>query len=349
MTLRVLVATSFFPTPDNPGLGSYVTTQAEALREQGLDVDIFTLPTEGSALRRYLRGALELRRLARSGRYDVLHAHYGYMGVIARMQRALPLVVTFHGSDLLGGVTDPSGRHSLESRIGVRVGQALSRWVDAAIVQSGEMARKLGGRDHVNVISHEVDLELFRPVERGDARQQLGLDPERPYLLFAAHPRVHVKRYPLAEAAVQLLGERGVDAELLTVHREPQERLALYMNACDALVFPSFQEGSPNIVKQALACNLPIVSTDVGDVRELLGDAEGCFVCPPDAGAFAEKLEALATRPRRTSGRDRVRHLTKPLVAKRVVQVYEAALARHAGSQKVESGPQPTEEGSRAR
>jgi teichuronic acid biosynthesis glycosyltransferase TuaC len=102
------------------------------------------------------------------------------------------------------------------------------------------------------------------------------------------------------------------------------------MNACDALVFPSYQEGSPNVIKQAMACNLPIVATDVGDVREVIGNTEGCIISEPDPRSFANALGTLISSPVRTNGRDGVKHLAGPLVASRVVNLYERVVRARA-------------------
>jgi teichuronic acid biosynthesis glycosyltransferase TuaC len=112
------------------------------------------------------------------------------------------------------------------------------------------------------------------------------------------------------------------------VYREPQTRLALYMSACDALVFSSYQEGSPNIVKQAMACNLPIVATDVGDVREVIGNTAGCYISEPDPELFSQFLEGITASPFRTTGREDIKHLSGPLVAERLIRVYEEVLRR---------------------
>jgi glycosyltransferase involved in cell wall biosynthesis len=158
----------------------------------------------------------------------------------------------------------------------------------------------------------------------------LGLNPEKKYLLFAANPEIAVKRFPLAKAAADYVASRDPSVELLVVYRETQDRLGLYMSASDALIFPSFQEGSPNVVKQAMACNLPIAATDVGDVREIIGDTDGCFVCDPTVGDFADKVSEILRRRQRTDGRRKVRHLDSPHVARRIVQVYEDTLKRRA-------------------
>ena len=168
--------------------------------------------------------------------------------------------------------------------------------------------------------------DTFRPTPLPEARRLLGLDPQRPLLLFAASPALSIKNYPLAEAASRLLSEQGVDHELLVVDRETQERLALYMSACDVLVFPSYNEGSPNVVKQAMACDLPIVATDVGDVAQVVGPARRCVVSEGTPEAFAHNIGALLTHRERSNGRACVIDwLGTEAIAARVIDVFERA------------------------
>jgi glycosyltransferase involved in cell wall biosynthesis len=196
--------------------------------------------------------------------------------------------------------------------------------VDAVIVQSREMAERLDGVEGVHVIPHEVDLDLFRPGSQGEAQAALGLRDDRRYVLFAASPDIQVKRFSLAWNAVARVRLEWPDVQLLVVHNEPQVRLPLYLNACDALVLTSFQEGSPNVVKQAMACNVPVVSTKVGDVVEIVGDTPGCAVVEGDELAVAGALAAILADPFRTDGRSRVNHLGCDAVAARVLDVYES-------------------------
>src|SRR6195256_1007471 len=200
----------------------------------------------------------------------------------------LPVVVTYHGSDILGWI-NKKGQRELLGRLIAGAGRIVARRVDAAIVQSDEMASKLTGAN-VYVIPHEVDFKVFQPTERDQARSELGLSGQKKYLLFAANPKVGVKRFPLARAVADALPHADPSVELLVVCKDTQQRLALYMSACDALVFPSYQEGSPNIVKQAMACNLPIVATDVGDVRQVIGKTRECHICNPSVTDFAARL-----------------------------------------------------------
>ena len=236
--------------------------------------------------------------------------------------------MTYHGSDLLGTINE-QGKKTWFSKPAVVAGQILSHLADAVIVQSKQMARKLKRKD-VYIIPHEVDCDVFKPQPQNEARAMLHLDLSKKYLLFAADPSIAVKRYPLAKAVAEHLRRKDSTIQLLVAYREPQPRLAVFMNACDALIFPSYQEGSPNIVKQAMACNLPIVATDVGDVRELIGETEGCYICEPEMAQFADRLGQVLSQRRRTQGLERVRDLTGAAVAQKLIRVYECMLRKQA-------------------
>lgn len=324
--MKVLLMTSIYPALDKPAFGTFVQTQVQSLRQAGIEVELLLLNGR-SRKWNYLKAAFQLRRRLADKSIDVVHAHLGYVGMVARTQWKVPVVVTYHGSDVLG-LINRSGKRAFLSPVAVGVSQILARCADAAIVQSAEMASALRKKSHVFIIPCEIDFEVFRLTDREQARAALGLRSDKKYLLFAADPQVGVKRFPLAQAVANVLKKRDPSIELLVVYKEPQDRLALYMNACDALVFTSYQEGSPNIIKQAMACNLPIVSTDVGDVREVIGNTEGCFVCKPRVGEFARRLGDILSDRRRTQGRAQVQHLAGPAVARRIIGVYELVLRK---------------------
>jgi glycosyltransferase involved in cell wall biosynthesis len=325
--MKVLILTAMWPTSENPAFGSFVHSQAHHLERAGVEVDVLVLQGRSRKLI-YPRGVIELRKRLAANPADVVHAHYGYVGWVVRTQWKAPVVVTFHGDDAQGTIGE-NGKTRPLSRVTAAFCRALGPLADAVIVQTERMARLFRG-SNINVIPHEVDLEIFRPMSRSEARSRLGLSHEKKYILFAANPQIAVKRFPLAKAAWELLHGTDPTTELLVVCKETQDRLALYMNACNALVFPSYQEGSPNIIKQAMACNLPIVATDVGDVRDVIGATHGCHVCPPSPEEFAQAIKKLLCSPARTRGRERVQHLSGPLVAGRVIQVYEKTLRKRA-------------------
>ncbi len=264
----------------------------------------------------YPKAVLQLRRCLRNNSIDLIHAHISFAGMVARTQGKVPVVVTFHGSDLLG-LINARGKKGWLSPLVVGAGRMLARHVDASIVQNGKMAALLDNQPNVFIISCEVDLKTFQPTERSQARAALGLDQDKKYLLFAANPQIAVKQFPLAQAVAHELKRRDAATELLVVYQEPQDRLALYMS-------------SPNIIKQAMACNLPIVSTDVGDVREVIAHTKGCYVCDADVESLLRRLESILVARERTDGRAKVQHLTGPLVARNLIRVYQQVLEKRA-------------------
>jgi teichuronic acid biosynthesis glycosyltransferase TuaC len=326
--MKVLIATSIFPTGENPARGTFVRTQVEYLKRAGVEVELLVLQGRSQKLM-YPKAVLELRRRLANGSIDLVHAHYSYVGIVARTQWKVPVVVSYCGDDLLGTM-NLRGKPTLFSRLAVFAGRLLSNLADGVIVKSSGMASRLKRKD-VHVIPHEIDFELFQPMDKGQARTVLGLDLQKKYLLFAANPEIPVKRFSLAKAIADQMTMQDPAVELLVVYKEPQGRLPLFMNACDGLVFTSYQEGSPNVVKQAMACNLPIVSTDVGDVREIIGNTHGCYICKPDVQEFTQCLAHILRHRERTRGREQVQHLSGPAVAQRIVEVYEQVLRNRGG------------------
>src|SRR5207253_1636582 len=151
----------------------------------------------------------------------------------------------------------------------------VARAADACIVVSEHMKAFLPRSVSAHVIPSGLDLDQFRPIPREEARARLGLPLDKRLVLFVGNPAVERKRYPLAREAVDIL-KRSLPADLMVAWSVRHRDVPLWMNACDALVFTSMQEGSPNAVKEALACDLPVVSVPVGDVAQRIGGVAGC-------------------------------------------------------------------------
>jgi glycosyltransferase involved in cell wall biosynthesis len=323
---RVLVVTNLWPTESDPGYGSFVQAQMESLRPLGVEFD--TLFIDGRASRwNYLRAIGRMRSLLRQNRYDLVHAHFGLSGWVARCQLRVPVVVSFMGDDVLGrprqdGSITPYGRFLQASSF------LLARMVAASIVKSAEMKARLRLAS-TEVIPNGVDLNAFRPVERNEARQTLGLDPAKKYVLFPYDPAEQRKRFDLIHAAVAEAQADDPAIEILLVRGVPRHRMPLYMNAADVLVLASIFEGSPNAVKEAMAVNLPVVAVDAGDVREVVGRTKGCFIVPREVEPMAAKIAEVCRRAERTRGREAMARLAIGKVAERVVEVY----AKVAGGQ----------------
>jgi glycosyltransferase involved in cell wall biosynthesis len=321
----VLVVTNLWPTEADPSYGSFVKAQMESLRPLGVEFDVLFMSGRESKWN-YLRGVRQVRKQLRAKRYDLIHAHFGLSGWVARLQSRVPVVVSFMGDDVLGRPTR-SGRITLAGHILRISGFILARLASSVIVKSRPMASQLG-LPSAQVIPNGVDLKLFRPMEQAQARTALGLDPGKKFVLFPYNPNEGRKRFDLVEAAVSLARKQVPSLELLVARGLPQERVPLYMNAADVLVMASMLEGSPNAVKEAMATNLPVITVDVGDAAELIGPTAGCYLVRREAAAVAEKIIEVCRRGRRTNGRDWIRKLSMEAVAEQIVAVYAGALRR---------------------
>jgi len=256
-----------------------------------------------------------------------VHAHYGLSGAAAARVR-LPLVVSFCGDDLLGR-PDAHGRLTFKSRALLPVSHHAARRADAVIVKSDEMRRAIPGIAGVDVIPNGVDLARFAPEPRASARAALGWRDAGHVLLFAADPHELRKNWPLADATRAALTARGLDVRLEAVHGRPQADMVRAMNAADVLLLPSFHEGSPNVVKEAMAVGLPVVAAPVGDCAERLRNVSPSWVVERTVEAFANAAAAVLADQRRSNGREAIeRTLSLAAVAKRVLGVYEKARER---------------------
>lgn len=316
--------TSEWPTPAHPEWVPFIVQQVACLRAAGLEVDVF--PFRGAAKpANYLGSWRRLRRDLDLSQYDVIHAHFGQSGLIC-LPKPAPLVITFHGSDLQG-IVRPDGNYAFSGRVLRQVSRLVARFADQVIVVSQHLTKYLPLGKSPHIIPGGIDLDLFQPQDLHAVRQRLGLAVDKRLVLFPADPHNPVKRYQLAVDAVSRLLP-DIELELIVIQGVPHAEMPLYLNACDALLITSHHEGSPTVVKEALACNLPVVSVDVGDVRELVAGLPGCVVCENDTPeTIARDLRLALERIHRPRLRPAVAHLAESQVAARVIQVYERALA----------------------
>lgn len=323
--MRVLVLTAMYPSQKNPTSGTFVQEQVESLRREGADVEVMAF--EGArSFRNYLRAGTALRRHLRTNDYDVIHAHYGLVGLPARMQTKCPIVLTYHGSDILGEV-GPRG-YTAAGRLKVVLCKLLGLLVDERIVVASALRNRMWPS---TVIPMGVDMDMFQPADRLESRRQLGLREDRRYVLFVASPSNACKRYDIATAAIASLGDTEPPVELLPVHGVSHDLVPAYMNAGDALILTSDHEASPCVIKEALACNLPIVAVDVGDVRERLAGVDGCHIADRNAEALAEKLTLALAAGRSTVGREKVREVSLEVTARNTMEVLARAARRKRG------------------
>jgi glycosyltransferase involved in cell wall biosynthesis len=317
--LRALVVSNMLPDAAHPERGRFVRDQVAALRRlDGVEVELHEFEPGARAL---AGAALELRRrfAGRSagrfaGRFDVVHAHFGLTAWPALAVPARVRALTVHGTDV---------RHP-RTRVATA---AVLPLIDLLAAVSASLVRELPGRAarrRAQVLPCGVDLERFHPIPRERARAELGLDPERPYVLFAADPARAEKRHDralaLAQAAgVQLLALGGVDPE----------RVPLWVNAASAVLVPSEREGFGLAVLEALACDVPVLATPVGIHRDALEQVPGTLCAPFDVERWRTALEAHLREPDpRVAGRASASRFSAAEMAARVAGAWRDALAQ---------------------
>lgn len=301
--MRVLVVTSLYPTGAHPERGRFVLDQVEALRAlDGVEVEVFSFEP---GLPNYARAARALRRRHRDGRFDVVHAHHGLGGWTARALGRGPLVVTFHGTDLAHPVVGPLSRR-------------LARRAALAATVSGSLAReRLPDADAV--LPCGVDLGRFAPMARAAARERVGVDPGGRYLLFPADPARAEKRHDLARALAERTG-----AELLHYDAVHPDEVPAWINAANAVVVTSDREGFGLAALEALACDVPVLSREVGVARLALTGIAGCHCGEFDVERWASLLRPhLDANDPRVEGRARAALFGRDRMAERVLHAYE--------------------------
>jgi teichuronic acid biosynthesis glycosyltransferase TuaC len=311
------------------GQNKIVESQAGSLIFAGADIVLF--PLKGKGFRGYFRNIKKLSYYLREQNFEIIHAHYGLSGMISLICRKREkLIVSFMGDDLVGS-NNKNGTLKIWSRLLVKINVLLARYFyDYTIVKSVEMGNKLLKNTPFSLIPNGVNTEKFYSIEQSEARKQTGVSPDNKILLFVSDPGREEKNFSLSEKAVEKLARK--EAILRPVSNLSTEILNLNYNAADLLLLTSYHEGSPNVVKEAMACGCPVVSTDVGDVKWLFGETKGNYLTTFDAADVAEKI-GLAIEFRSqfgyTDGRKRIEQmeLSSAKISEKIRNVYQLLIA----------------------
>jgi len=188
------------------------------------------------------------------------------------------------------------------------------------IVKTSEMKRKARLRN-ADIIPNGVNFKKFTPRIKKECQNKLGWNDNEYHILFAADPNRKEKNYKLVENALKLLKIPNIRIHHLG--KVDHDKIVIWMNACDVLLLTSFYEGSPNVIKEAMACCIPIVTTDVGDVREIISDTEGCYICTYQPTDVAEKIRKAIAFNSKTKGRQNIKHLDSTTIAEKIITLYQ--------------------------
>ena len=316
-----------YPSEAFPGRGVFVQEQIKGLCAIGLDVRVLFVDRRQEGPLAYYRMRDQFRRAVAAFDPDAIHVMYGGVMAdqIARRQHVRPVVVTFHGSDLLG--ENLSGwMRKLISRYGVYCSRRAARAADGVVVVARHLIGALNGAvlpDKIRVIPCGIDLERFKPMDSRICKQTLGWRTDSFHVLFASSNGDPVKRPALAQAAIARMNQSNRPPALHCLTGISNAEVPVWLNASDALLLTSMHEGSPTVVKEALACGLPVVSVDVGDVAERIEGIEGCHLAQPDPADLAEKLCLVRQRVQRLTCETQINELSILSAARKLKRCYE--------------------------
>lgn len=310
--MKVLfIASGNANTPN--GITSIVYNQGESLRREGIEVDYFGI--KGKGIAGYIKNIKPIRSLLKKGQYDIVHSHYSLSSFtvsIASFGLRIPQVSSLMGSDI-------QTNYFMKQLIKLF---CLFCW-NITIVKSEKMKETIG-LDKCEVIPNGVDLKEFIPDDQIKYKKRVGFNLNKKQIIWVSNPNRYEKNFELAEKAVKMLNNDNV--ELVVVTGKPHSEVKEYMLASGMLLLSSRWEGSPNVVKEAMALNVPIVSTNVGDVGEIINDTEGCFVVEQDVEEMSEAIDKCLKFNKRTNGREIISHLSSSKIAEKLIKIYKALL-----------------------
>lgn len=310
-TIKILIVCS----GNSKQVAPFIVEQVESLKRIGIEFQYFLI--KGKGILGYLRNLKTLKQTIESFRPDLIHAHYGLAGLLSVLQRRIKVVITFHGSDL--------------NNLYVRFFSMLAYIFSSETIFVSPRIERFIKIKKGTVIPCGVDTKLFNDMNKRDSRLEVKLDLKDKLILFSSSFDNKVKNFPLAQDAINILEKNGLRVKLLEFKGYTRQKSSILMNSVDVALLTSFTEGSPQFIKEAMACNVPIVSTDVGDVRSLIRNVNGCYVASYDPMDVAENImKALdfAEKCGKTNGRKKILELQLDIdsIALRIKQVYQNIL-----------------------
>jgi len=254
--------------------------------------------------------------------YDIVHAYYGFHSALfAAIIKRRPLIITFIGSDALREPLRNKAYRILQRFVVSRSNHIIAVSSGIRNILISDLA---ADPNKISLITFGIDLGLFKPIPKEAARKELGFPSDKKLVLFPSSPKRTEKRFDVFQKAMELLQKdnHNIAPVILSNNGRPYSEVPLVMNACDVLVLTSDSEGSPTVIKEAMACNLPIVSVDVGDVAEVIRNTANCYICKQDPADIAERIRLVLSEDIRTTGRNNIKHLSSKKIIKELVGLY---------------------------
>lgn len=288
---------------------AFVYDQMKAIEKlnKNIEFDLFLIRKKG--INGYIKERKRLKDKIKQYNPDIIHSHGGHTGIVTLFQ-GVPDIVTFHGSEInirkmrwLSGIVFTLSDYSI-------------------IVSSG--LEKILTKTHKNysVIPCGVDFSIFYPMDKTESKKKLGIPVDEKYVLFSSGFENEIKNYPLAKEVMS----HFPDFAFKEIKDKSREEVNLLINGAEALLMTSYSEGSPQIIKEALACNQRILSVNVGDVAEQLDGVTGCMISTHSPGELKEKLTILVKMPQPEKGREKAEKYNNEKIAGKILNVYQKVL-----------------------
>ena len=306
------------------GISPFVKSQGESLIKEGVNVQYFKV--KGKGYKAYFKAIKELRKTIRNQEFDIIHAHYTFCGLLTILARPkLPVVLSLMGDDAYG-TPNNKGKTKISTYYSIILTFIIQPFFKKIIAKSAEIGTYVWQKKKLNVVPNGVNLETFYSIDKSIARKNLGLINDTKYVLFLNNTRDTRKNFVLFKETIEK--EKLENFELLTPYPITPDLVVQYLCASDLLVHVSWREGSPNLIKEAMACNMPIVSSDVGDVKDILHGTKGCFITEFSTKDLAKKINLGLNFKGRTNGRDNTKHLEQSVIAKKIINIYKKILIK---------------------
>ena len=312
--IRVLTVSREVPlnlTLHNRSISEFIFEQNEAVEKFGVSYNYYTVKEGG--LVGYIKELYKFNHYLEENHYnyDIIHVHGGHFGSLVNTQRKIPVVTTYHGSD----INNPINR---------LISLTALLFSKTNIFVSSKMFNKVQKYARGIVIPCGVDFNIFKPLDKVECRKKLGFNQNEIIVLFAGRRETKEKNYKLAKNASDIA---NID-NLIELKDYNREEVNLLFNASDLVLLTSFSEGSPQVIKEAMACNCPIVATNVGDIEEIISGVEGCFIVTFETEDVTEKINLALKFNKRTNGRNMINHFDNEKIAKKIVELYQKVIEK---------------------
>ena len=304
----------------------FIMDQVNMLKNSGIHAIIHKLKGNRNPFN-YFIDRVKLYKIIKNENIDLIHAHYGQCGFISKF-KGIPLITTFHGSDSIG-IVGKRGRYTFIGKILKLISKISKLLSSKCLFVSEDALKSLNGSKKCEVIPCGINTKLFKPMLKNECKEKLKLKPDKKYILFAGSPSKRVKNYRLAlQSFKELKSIKNNSLKIIPLEGYSHSDVRILLNAVDALLMTSHHEGSPMIIKEAMSCNTPIVSVNVGDVKEMIGQINGCYIIEKRSPTLiAEKLKAVLDNTKQINSRRVAEKIDLSLINERLISVYGDIMA----------------------